>query len=55
VVEETKVRSYTHDFVTGKNFYAQNYLGVHSENRDGKLGFVFRVWAAECPDCLFGG
>lgn len=29
----------------GKNFEAYDYLGSHICTKDGKLGFVFRVWA----------
>ncbi|WP_042350213.1 1,4-alpha-glucan branching protein GlgB [Bacillus massiliigorillae] len=32
-------------FHQGKNFEAYNYLGSHLINEDGKVGFVFRVWA----------
>ncbi|MBD3108927.1 1,4-alpha-glucan branching protein GlgB [Bacillus sp. AGMB 02131] len=32
-------------FHQGKNFEAYDYLGSHQCTRDGKEGFVFRVWA----------
>ena len=32
-------------FGTGENYHAQHYVGFHKENRDGKDGYVFRVWA----------
>lgn len=32
-------------FGTGENYHAQHYFGFHKENRDGKDGYVFRVWA----------
>ncbi|MGO5473347.1 1,4-alpha-glucan branching protein GlgB [Streptococcus hyointestinalis] len=32
-------------FGIGENYQAQDYLGSHKEERDGKVGYVFRVWA----------
>lgn len=32
-------------FGTGENYHAQHYFGFHKGNRDGKDGYVFRVWA----------
>jgi 1,4-alpha-glucan branching enzyme len=34
-------------FETGENFNSHDYLGCHAENRNGKDGFVFRVWAPQ--------
>ena len=32
-------------FTTGENFHLQHYLGAHKEEKDGEIGFTFRVWA----------
>ncbi len=32
-------------FTTGEKFHLQHYLGAHREEKDGKVGYTFRVWA----------
>ena len=42
-------------FYTGAETHIQNYLGSHPETRDGREGYVFRVWAPHAIQvCLMG-
>ncbi len=42
-------------FAQGKEGHLQDYFGAHPESRDGREGYVFRVWAPNAREvCLMG-
>ncbi len=42
---EEELNEFLTTYHNGSNIRAYQYLGCHPETRDGKKGFVFRVWA----------
>ncbi len=40
-----QLRTFLEEYHTGISTCAYDFLGCHRENRDGRDGFVFRVWA----------